>query len=493
MDSLISYLRLALKGLSVSEKQNGGGLALTTDFYELTMAAAYYHNKYYKREYGVPAREIKGIFELFVRKLPRNRSYMVTAGLEQVLHFLMNMKFSSKQISYLRSTDAFKNVGEDFFEYLKSLNFSGSVWAIPEGTVVFPYEPIIRIEAPIIEGQIAETYILAMANFQSLIASKASRIVAAAKGRSIIEFGSRRAHGPQAALLAARASYIGGCVGTSNTLAGYKLGVPVTGTMAHSYVMFFEKEEEAFIHFNKIFPSGYLLVDTYDTLAAVRKIIRSRIKAKGIRLDSGDLYSLSVEARGLLDAAGNTYADTKIMASGDLDEHVIRALVDRGAPIDSFGVGTELSTSRDDPAMNGVYKLVAVSKPTRSSASGKNNKSDMDADRIVYKIKTSPGKKTYPGAKQIHRTLENGLLRRDFVALENEREIPAGSIPLLKRFVDNGKLLFKVPPVQEIQKFHLQQVRILPAQYLDLESVPETYPVVFSEKLEDLSRRLRPQ
>lgn len=493
MDSLISYQRLALKGLSVSEKRNGGDLGLTSDFYELTMAAAYYYNRYYERGYNVPAREIKGIFELFVRKLPRNRSYMVVAGLEQALHFLMNMNFSSKQISYLRSTDAFKNVGEDFFKYLKGLNFSGSVWAIPEGSVVFPYEPIIRIEAPIIEGQIVETYILAMVNFQSLIASKASRIVSAAKGRPIIEFGSRRAHGPQAALLAARASYIGGCVGTSNTLAGFKLGIPVSGTMAHSYVMFFEKEEEAFIHFNKIFPSGYLLVDTYDTLAAVRKIIRSTIRAKGIRLDSGDLYSLSVEARGLLDAAGNTYADTKIMASGDLDEHVIHALVNRGAPIDCFGVGTELTTSRDDPAMNGVYKLVAVRKPRRSSALGKNNKSGIDTDRVVYRIKTSAGKKTYPGPKQIHRTLENGLIRRDLIALENEKEIPADSIPLLKKFVEDGELLIKIPSIKEIQEFHLQQVRILPSQYLDLESIPEIYPVVFSEKLEDLKRQLRPQ
>jgi nicotinate phosphoribosyltransferase len=484
---------VALKGLSVSEKRNGGDLALTADFYELTMAAAYYYYSYYETERNYPARKIKGIFELFVRKLPRNRCYVAAAGLEQVLHFLMNMKFSSKQISYLKSTDTFENVGEDFFEYLKKLNFSGSVWAIPEGTVVFPYEPIIRIEAPIIEGQIAETYILAMVNFQSLIASKASRIVTAAKGRPIVEFGSRRAHGPQAALLSARASYIGGCVGTSNTLAGYKLGIPVSGTMAHSYVMFFEKEEEAFIHFNKIFPSGYLLVDTYDTLAAVRKIIRNRINAKGIRLDSGDLYPLSVEARGLLDAAGNTYADTKIMASGDLDEHVIRALVNRGAPIDCFGVGTELSTSRDDPAMNGVYKLVAVRKPTRSSALGENNNYGTDADRVVYKIKTSVGKKTYPGPKQIHRTFENGLIRRDFIALENEKDIPIDSTPLLKKFVDNGKLLFEIPSINEIQKFHLQQVKTLPAQYLDLESVPETYPVVFSERLEDLSKQFRPQ
>jgi nicotinate phosphoribosyltransferase len=262
-----------LEGLLISGNADGGDIALATDFYELTMAAAYYY-RYFIRpadKATSDSKSEKGVFEMFVRKLPRNRSYLVAAGLEQVLYFLMNIRFNEEQLSYLESQEVFKDVGEDFFEYLRNLKFTGTIWAVPEGTILFPNEPLIRVEAPMIEAQIVETYLLSMMNFQSLIATKASRIVTAAKGKSIIEFGSRRAHGPQAALLAARASYIAGCIGTSNALAGYKLGIPVFGTMAHSFVMSFEKEEEAFKQFNKVFPSGYLLVDTYDSIAAIKK------------------------------------------------------------------------------------------------------------------------------------------------------------------------------------------------------------------------------
>ena len=286
--------------------------SLCTDLYQLIMAAAYYVS---------PNRisNSQGIFEMFVRKLPLNRSYIVAAGLEQALQFILGMKFNDKQISYIRSLDAFKMVGEDFYDYLKAFKFTGTIWAVPEGTVLFPNEPILRIEAPIIEAQIVETYILSIINFQSLIATKASRIVSAASGRSVIEFGSRRAHGPQAGFLAARASFIGGCTGTSNMLAGHKLGIPVFGTMAHSFIMSFEKEEEAFQQFNHIFPSGFLLVDTYDSIMAVKKIIQAGIRANGIRLDSGDLLHLSIDIRRILDQAGYSY--TKIMASGDLNEY----------------------------------------------------------------------------------------------------------------------------------------------------------------------------
>ena len=350
---------------------DGGDIALATDFYELTMAAAYYY-RYFIRPADKATSESKsekGVFEMFVRKLPRNRSYLVAAGLEQVLYFLMNIRFNEEQLSYLESQEVFKDVGKDFFDYLRNLKFTGTIWAVPEGTILFPNEPLIRVEAPMIEAQIVETYLLSMMNFQSLIATKASRIVTAAKGKSIIEFGSRRAHGPQAALLAARASYIAGCIGTSNALAGYKLGIPIFGTMAHSFVMGFEKEEEAFKQFNKVFPSGYLLVDTYDSIAAIKKIIESGINTAGIRLDSGDLYSLSLEARRVLDgASGGAYANTKIMASGDLNEYLIHDLLNRSVSIDSFGVGTELSTSRDDPAMNGVYKLVAIKVPSLTTS-----------------------------------------------------------------------------------------------------------------------------
>ena len=410
-----------LEGLLISGIVDGGDIALATDFYELTMAAAYYY-RYFIRPADKATSESKsekGVFEMFVRKLPRNRSYLVAAGLEQVLYFLMNIRFNEEQLSYLESQEVFKDVGKDFFDYLRNLKFTGTIWAVPEGTILFPNEPLIRVEAPMIEAQIVETYLLSMMNFQSLIATKASRIVTAAKGKSIIESGSRRAHGPQAALLAARASYIAGCIGTSNALPGYKLGIHIFGTMAHSFVMGFEKEEEAFKQFNKVFPSGYLLVDTYDSIAAIKKIIESGINTAGIRLDSGDLYSLSLEARRVLDgASGGAYANTKITASGD---HLIHDLLNRSVSIDSFGVGTEFSTSRDDPAMNGVYKLVAIKVPY--SLLAVNNEGRVD-EKIFYTLKTDPAKKTYPGPKQIYRILANGLIKSDFIALENEEKLP---------------------------------------------------------------------
>ncbi|MEW5840692.1 MAG: nicotinate phosphoribosyltransferase, partial [Thermoproteota archaeon] len=405
------------RGLDVS-----GDLALATDLYELTMAAAYL-------ESGQAAR--RGVFEAFVRRLPRNRSYMVSAGLEQALHYVLNLRFTEEQVSYLKSLPAFKPVSDDFFGYLENFEFTGDVWAADEGTVMFPNEPFIRVEAPIIEAQLLETYVLSMMNFQSLIATKASRIVNAAKGRQVVEFGFRRAHGPQAALLAARASFIGGCTGTSNTLAAERLGIPAFGTMAHSFVMNFESELESFTEFSKVFPNSFLLVDTYDTLKAVEKIVSSGLPIGGIRLDSGDLYELSTRSRKILDDAG--YRGARIMASGDLDEHIIKELVERGAPIDVFGVGTELVTSRDDPAMNGVYKLVAVKLKGAGGGEG---------EKVLYKLKTSPGKKTYPGPRQVHRTIEKGglAIRSDLVAFEDE-PAPEGSFPLLKKYVENGRLV----------------------------------------------------
>ncbi|MGB8172529.1 MAG: nicotinate phosphoribosyltransferase [Nitrososphaeraceae archaeon] len=475
-----------MEGLLISEYENlSSDIALATDFYELAMAAAYY----YSNNYGVQENIKSAIFEMFVRKLPLNRSYIVAAGLEQALYFLSKIKFNDKHISYLRSLQTFKEVGEDFFGYLKQFKFTGTVWAVPEGTILFPNEPIVRIEAPIIEAQIVETYLLSTINFQTLIASKASRIVTAADGKAVIEFGSRRAHGPQAGLLAARASYIGGCVGTSNALAGYKLGIPVFGTMAHSYIMSFEKEEEAFKQFSKVFPSGFLLVDTYDSIAAVKNIIKLGIHTNGIRLDSGDLCYLSLESRKLLDNAAG-YNDTKIMASGDLNEYLIRDLVNKGAPIDSFGVGTELSTSRDDPAMNGVYKLVAI-RMHRTSEDDKKTKQDDDI--LVYKLKTSPGKETYPGPKQIFRIMENKKIKKDFLKLEDEKQSRNDiGVPLLKKLFEGGKLLSKMPSIKEIQRYHLQQIDSLPTQFIDLDFEPKEFPVVYSKKLKTIIDKFKP-
>ncbi len=444
-------------------------VALATDLYELTMAAAYFESNQTDRI---------GVFEAFVRKLPRNRSYMVVAGLEQAIHYLLNIRFTEEQIQFLQSTKIFRNIGENFFNYLRNFRFTGDVWAVPEGTILFPNEPIMRIEGPIIESQIVETFLLSTINFESLIATKASRITNAAKDRKIIEFGSRRAHGPQAALLAARASYIGGCIGTSNTLASYKLGIPAFGTMAHSFVMNFKSEIDAFIEFAKAFPDGLLLVDTYDTLASVKKIINRGIHAKGIRLDSGDLYDLSIKTREILDNAG--YKDMIIMASGDLNEYIINDMVKKNIPIDLFGVGTELTTSRDDPAMNGVYKLVAIKIPLEK---------DKQRSTVVYKLKTSPGKKTYPGPKQVHRISEqNGIIKSDLVTLEDEQS-PDQSVPLMIKYLDNGQLGGRLlPSLKEIQKYYLNQMKLLPDEYKRLDTTIEKFPVVFSEKLEAITR-----
>ncbi len=455
------------KHVSESMMVSLSDFGLATDFYELTMAAAYLKAKQSKQ---------RAIFELFVRKLPRNRSYMVAAGLEQAIAYLQDLRFTNEEIIYLKSNKLFKRLGKEFFDYLKKFKFTGDVWAVPEGSILFPNEPIIRVEAPIIESQIIETFLLSVINFQSLIASKASRLTDVAGQHQIIEFGFRRAHGPQAALLASRASFIGGCTGTSNTLAGYKFGIPIFGTMAHSYVMSFEKEIDAFKEFTKIFPNGVILVDTYDTLEAVSKLVKSGIKTDGIRLDSGDLYHLSTESRKILDAYG--YKDTKIMASGDLNEFIVKDLIEKKAPIDYFGIGTELTTSRDDPALNGVYKLVAIKKPTFK------NKFD-----LVFKLKTSPEKKTYPGPKQVYRFISDGVIKQDIIALEDEK-IP-DAIPLLKKIMQRGKMLHKLPSLNTIQKYHLLQRDTLPKEFRIIDSIPKDYPVSYSEKLEKITSEFK--
>jgi nicotinate phosphoribosyltransferase len=504
--------------------------AFVLDFYELTMAAAYHYSSYHRQK------GTKGIFEMFVRSLPKNRSYFVVAGIQQVIDFVLNLSFNRSHISYLKSLPVMKDLdhGEDFFDYLYKFKFTGDMWAVPEGTILFPNEPIMRVEAPIIESQIIETYVLCMVNFQSLIATKASRLINAARGKEVIEFGSRRAHGPQAGFLAARAAYIGGCIGTSNTLAGYKFGIPIYGTMAHSFVMSFEKEEEAFLQFNSVFHQSFLLVDTYNTTNAVKAIIRLGIKASGIRLDSGDLYSESVKARKLLDHVkvkverseddGDTkyaFTKTKIMASGDLNEYIIRDLVDRNAPIDIFAVGTELSTSRDDPAMNGVYKLVAVltgreQKRRKHLPSGMTSGdviqpntskkevydtyriSDRSRDLILlYKAKTSPGKKTYPGPKQIYRVLKkkkndiNDCIKQDVISLIDESAIPENSSPLLVKYIERGNLIRQLPSIASIQNYHSYQFKILPERFKVLDIIPDRFPVKYSKRLQSISNDLK--
>lgn len=394
---------------------------LTTDLYELTMAAAYFDNGLHH-----PA-----IFELFVRKLPNHRSYLIAAGLEQALDYLSTLRFNSEQINYLREHPSFKTVSDEFFDYLAEFRFRGDVWAMPEGTAAFAMEPLLRVSAPIIQAQVVETFLLATVNFQTMIASKAARVATSASGRSVIEFGTRRAHGTEAALFAARAAYIGGCAGTSNVEAGHLFGIPTFGTLAHSFVMSFEDEDEAFRAFLKVFPeTATVLVDTYDTIAAVKRLARDfGALIPAVRLDSGDLCELSREVRQILDQAG--MKNTKIFASSDLNEYRIAELISRGAQIDSFGVGTELATSYDAPALSGVYKLAGIEE---------NN-------HVSMRMKLSHDKATYPGAKQVWRfTDSNGRYSSDLITLDDEDSpaaISQGSMhsaqPLLEQVMKKGR------------------------------------------------------
>jgi nicotinate phosphoribosyltransferase len=382
---------------------------LLTDLYELTMAAGY-HAAGKQRE--------RATFELAVRRLPRDREFVIAAGLEQALDYLANLRFTTEEIDYLRGLPQFQRVQPEFFEILEGFRFAGDVWAVPEGIAVNAGEPIMLVQGSLIEAQIPETYLLSTVTFQTLIATKAARLVDAAGGRPVIEFGTRRAHTPEAGVLGARAAYIGGCAGTSNTEAGFRFGIPVMGTAAHSWVLSFACEQEAFRQLQELLgPYTVHLVDTYDTLEGTRRAAALGEPLWGIRLDSGDLDALSRQAREILDAAG--LKEAKIMASGDLDEHRIRALVNAGAPIDSFGVGTELAVSADAPAMGSVYKLVDLNG--RPAA------------------KHSEGKHTLPGVKQIFRFPD-----RDVVGLAAE-PCPNGAEPLLQLVMKGGRLVGERP------------------------------------------------
>jgi nicotinate phosphoribosyltransferase len=441
--------------------------ALLTDLYELTMAAAYFENNF----------RATATFELFVRSLPPERSFLLAAGLEQALDYLENIRFLPGDIEYLRGQAVFDHASGDFFDYLKDFRFSGEVWAMPEGTPVFGDEPLLRVTAPIIEAQIVETFLLSTLTFQTMIASKAARVVAAAEGRNVVEFGTRRAHGPEAGVLAARAAYIGGCVGTSNVEAGQRFGVPIFGTLAHSFVMAYNDEEEAFRRFQRLFPErAVLLVDTYDTLAAVEKIIQAGLRPRSVRLDSGDLLQLSQQVRRRLDQAG--LQETRIFASGDLDEFVIADLLARGARIDAFGVGTALATSKDAPSLSGVYKLVEVESGQVPST----------------RAKFSQEKVTYPGRKQVFRFCDaSGNYREDVIA--SETELYPEATPLLACVMRQGKRLAASPDLQQIQDRAREEVAKLPEVCRRLQR-PEHYPVRFSlalkKLLEDLRERLSP-
>ncbi len=444
---------------------NTQDLTLLTDLYELTMMQGYY----YKQSQNETV-----VFDVFFRQNPCNNGYSICAGLDQVISYIKNLNFTYEDVDYLRGLGIFS---EEFLHYLSGFHFSGDTYAIPEGTVVFPKEPLLKVIAPIMEAQLVETAILNIINHQSLIATKTSRIVFAANGSGIMEFGLRRAQGPDAGLYGARAAMIGGCVGTSNVLAGQLFDVPVMGTHAHSWIMSFEDEYTAFKTYADMYPDNCtLLVDTYDTLKsgvpnAIRVFQECKkeghvLKKYGIRLDSGDLAYLSKEARKMLDAAG--FPDATIVASNDLDEYLLHDLGLQGAKIDSWGVGTNLITSKDCPSFGGVYKLAAT----------------MDKDgNFIPKIKISENteKITNPGNKTIYRIYDKatGKIKADLICFVGETydtdkdlllfdpietwkktKLPGGSYTMREILVPvfrNGECVYQSPSVKEIAEYCRQE------------------------------------
>jgi nicotinate phosphoribosyltransferase len=429
---------------------------LLTDLYELTMAAGYY-------EAGKVQQ--KATFELTIRRPPANRNFVIAAGLPQAIDYLRNLHFSAEETDYLRSLPAFARVSSGFFDYLHAFRFTGDVFAVPEGTPLFAGEPMISVRAPIIEAQIPETYLLSALTFQTLIATKAARMAGAADGRPVIEFGTRRAHTPEAGVLAGRAAYLGGCAGTSNALAGFRFGVPVYGTAAHSWVMSFCGETESFRQLQRVLgPSTVHLVDTYDVIEGTKKAASLGKPLWGIRLDSGDFSRSSRAARAILDEAG--LQDAKIMLSGDLDEHRILELVKDGAPVDAFGVGTQLATSADAPNMGTIYKLV-----------------ELDICGIQrFTAKASEDKATLPGAKQVFRFEDHDVLARS-------GECSKGKA-LLRPVLLGGQLVEPLPDLNTARARAAESLHKLPASLRSLEPA-EPWPVRHSQELVALIERTR--
>ncbi len=437
--------------------------ALRTDLYQLTMMQAYWmsgHNP-------------EATFDYFVRKIPSG-SYLVTSGLSYVLDYIENLRFEDDDIEYL-GTQSFD---EKFLKHLRDFRFTGDIFAMLEGIIAFPLEPIIRVTAPIMEAQLIETFLLNKMNFSTLIATKASRVVHAASGRAIAEFGLRRAQG-DGHLEATRATYIGGCASTSNVLAGKKLGIPLSGTMAHSFVTSFDHEIDSYRAYAEAFPKRcFLLIDTYNSIEGAKKavIVGKELENKGerlmgVRLDSGDLAELSKQVRRILDEGGLGYV--KIVASGDLNEWKIDELMNKGARIDLFGVGTELVTGRPTPALDGIYKLSDVA----------------ERGRHMPKMKLSDDtvKATLPGKKRVWRLVENGKFVKDVISLEEERVDNA--IPLLETVVEKGRLVNGRPSLEEIRQRAAENLSNLPDKYKKLDGAP-AYPVEFSRGLVEMRGRI---
>lgn len=449
--------RNPLDPLLIAPEERG----LVTDLYQLTMWAAYRRHR----------QGVRGVFELWFRELPPQRGFLIFSGLAPALGFLQDLRFTPDQVRALRELPAFSGLDEGFFRSLEEFRFSCDVWAMPEGTPVFAGEPVLRVEGPIEQAQLVETYLLTAVSFSTLVASKAARVRLAAGEARVVDFGSRRAHGPLAACWAARSAFLAGLDGTSNVWAALRLGIPESGTMAHSFVLSFADELSAFRAFAETFPERtFLLVDTFDTLAAVERAAADpQLRFLGVRLDSGNLQELSRAVRAILNEHGRR--DVKIVASGDLDEYRIWQLRQAGAPIDAFGVGTRMVTSEDAPALQAVYKLVAVQEPHGPR-------------RAV--AKSSAGKETLPGAKQVYRESDaSGLFLRDLV-LPVEARPPQGFFqPLLLPVMRGGRMVSPLPELAEVRRYVQEQLSRLPEGVKSLEK-SEVFPVVFEigEKLQ---------
>lgn len=472
------------------EKKN---LSMLADFYEFTMANGYFEN-------GME--DTIAYFDMFFRSIPDDGGFAIMAGVEQLIQYLNNLRFTEEDIEYFRSKKMFS---EEFLDYLRNFEFKCDVWAIPEGTPIFPGEPIVIVRGPIIQAQIIETMMLLTINHQSLIATKANRIVRAAQGRTVMEFGSRRAQGYEGAILGARAAYIGGAIGTACTIADRDFSIPALGTMAHSWIQMFPSELEAFRTYARLYPDNcVLLVDTYNVLKsgvpnAIKtfneEIVPRGYRPKGIRIDSGDIAYLSKEARKMLDDAG--FPDCQIIASSGLDEYVIRDLLNQGAKIDSFGVGERLITARSEPVFGGVYKLVAVE----------------ENGKIIPKIKVSENveKITTPGFKQLYRLYDRKTNKAiaDVITLHDE-EIDDSkpyeifhpiytwkrktltdfyARKLLVKIFDKGKCIYESPPIDEIRNYCEEQVNTLWEEVRRFEN-PHEYFVDLSKPLWDIKNEM---
>lgn len=464
---------------------NNQKLELVADFYEYTMANGYL-NKNMKDRIAY--------FDVFFRKVPDEGGYAIVAGLEQIINYIRNLSFDEDDINYLKKQNKFS---EEFLNYLENFRFTGDIWAIPEGTVVFPNEPLITVKAPIIEAQLLETMLLLTINHQSLIATKTSRIVKEAQGRPVMEFGARRAHGINAAVEGARAAIIGGAVGTSCTLSAKEFSVPASGTMAHSWIQSFDSEYEAFKSYAEIYPDDCtFLIDTYNTIESglpnaikvFNEVLKPRgFRPKAVRLDSGDLAYLSKKVRKILDEAG--YEDCKICATNSLDEYLIKSLIEQDAKIDLFGVGENLITAKSDPVFGGVYKLVALEQDKK----------------IIPKIKVSENtaKVTNPSFKKVYRFYDNKTKKAiaDVIALadekidEKEYMIFDPQNPwkkktlkdyeireLQEKIFENGKLIYKNPSLKEIAKYSKKELDSMWEEVKRIEN-PHKYYVDLSKKL----------